>query len=98
MFQNTEKHNIFVYAFLKTSEKSPVLWFCPFIYYSQTSTVREHKTNRVTNWICMNLSLPNLFFISKKSGLPKKNSFPFCINWTFQSSPLVEEQFIVDHS
>ena len=27
MSQNTEKHSIFVYAFLKTSEKSPVFRF-----------------------------------------------------------------------
>ena len=55
MWQNTEKHNIFVYAFLKTSEKSPDF----------------SKTNRVTHCICMNLSLPNVRFISKK----KKENF-----------------------
>ena len=67
--QNTEKHGMFVYAFLKTCEKSPAVCFWISLYYHQTRTVREHKTNRVTLCICINLSLPNLLFISKKSCL-----------------------------
>ena len=42
IFQNREKHSIFVYKFRKTSEKSPV--FC-FFYYVFTTPKQEQCVN-----------------------------------------------------